>query len=114
MKCICCGSDQYQIQYRLKDISFGESGEWDFVSCLNCGHGFISPLPSNEELSLFYEHLYTKEKKEEMLKMGRGSFDQKLQKQRAEMLFKHAQNPVSRILDVGCGMGFSLEKLKKL
>ena len=112
MSCICCGSEKHRLLYRLRDISFGEPGEWNFVSCLSCGHGFISPLPSNEELRLFYEQLYTKEKKEEMLKMGKGSFDQKLQKQRAQMLFKHAQNPVSRILDVGCGMGFSLGKLK--
>ena len=113
VSCICCGSEKHRLLYRLRDISFGESGEWEFVSCQNCGHGYIAPLPSNEELRSFYEHLYTKEKKEEMLKMGKGSFDQKLQKQRAQMLFKHTRKPVSRILDVGCGMGFSLDKLKK-
>ena len=112
MSCICCGSEKHRLLYHLKDISFGEAGEWDFVRCVSCGHGYIAPLPSNEELRLFYEQLYTKEKKEEMLKMGQGSFDQKLQKQRAEMLCDHAEEPVSCILDIGCGMGFSLGKLK--
>jgi SAM-dependent methyltransferase len=113
VSCVCCGATEHQLLYHLRDISFGEEGAWKFVSCGSCGHGFINPLPSDSELQCFYEALYTKEKREEMIKMGKGSFDQALQRRRARLLFNHSKTSVHRILDVGCGMGFSLGKLKE-
>lgn len=112
MRCVCCHHEEFSYQYTLRDLSFGEDGQWDFVCCNECGHGFLSPIPTEEELVTLYTNLYSKEKKEQMIKMGKGDFDQSLQHRRARMLAESLVGQDIRcIVDVGCGMGFSLEKL---
>ena len=115
MRCVCCQLEDFTVQYSLRDLAFGAEGVWDFVCCSNCGHGCLSPIPSEEELVILYTNLYSKEKKEQMIKMGQGGFDQSLQHRRARML-KQAigDQQVQCIVDIGCGMGFSLEKLYNL
>ena len=49
MRCVCCHHEEFSYQYTLRDLSFGEDGEWDFVCCNKCGHGFLSPIPTEEE-----------------------------------------------------------------
>jgi SAM-dependent methyltransferase len=112
MRCVCCHHQDFLYQYKLRDLSFGEEGEWDFVCCSHCGHGCLSPIPTNEELIQLYTDLYSQEKKEQMIKMGKGDFDQGLQRRRARMLGSVLEGKdIHSIVDVGCGMGFSLGKL---
>jgi SAM-dependent methyltransferase len=112
MSCICCGADETRQLYTVRDISFGEPGEWPFVVCLSCGHGFLHPQPSERELRALYEGLYTAEKKAEMVRMGKGGFERRLQDARARTL-EELSGEVGRIVDVGCGMGFSLARLRR-
>ena len=115
MRCVCCLHEEISYQYTLRDLSFGEDGQWDFVCCNQCGHGFLFPIPTEGELVTLYTNLYSKEKKEQMIKMGKGDFDQSLQHRRARMLAESLVGQDIRcIVDVGCGMGFSLENSHKM
>jgi 2-polyprenyl-3-methyl-5-hydroxy-6-metoxy-1,4-benzoquinol methylase len=108
--CVVCSSDAHHFLYPLTDVSFDHPGEWDFVECQDCGHGCIYPSPPEEELQQLYETLYTEEKGEEMIKIGRSRFDIGLQKNRVRLLAKHCSAPKA-VLDAGCGMGFSLKRV---
>ena len=112
-KCIVCGSDQYVKAYTITDVSFGHEGSWDYVHCQNCQHGSIFPIPNADELRQLYESLYAAEKKDEMIKIGQSRFDVWLQNRRAKMLLDAVPKRPRRILDAGCGMGFSLKKLSE-
>ena len=103
MSCICCGGLETRELYTVRDISFGETGSWPFVVCTACGHGFIHPRPSAEELKSLYEGLYTPEKKAEMIRMGKGGFERRLQDARARALEGLASGSVSRIVDAWTG-----------
>ena len=30
MRCVCCHHEEFSYQYTLRDLSFGEDGQWDF------------------------------------------------------------------------------------
>lgn len=112
-ECVVCRSNKHDFLYALRDVSFGTPGEWDYVECIECGHGSIFPCPTSHELKELYENLYTPQKKAEMVKIGQSGFDIYLQKRRAKLLASHSRKPPQRILDAGCGMGFSLKKLSE-
>ena len=112
-RCVVCQSEQSVLRYALRDVSFGHEGTWDYVNCVSCGHGSIFPMPSGESLKALYEALYAAEKGAEMIKIGQSHFDVRLQKRRAAMLRATIEREPKRILDAGCGMGFSLKKLSE-
>ena len=112
-KCIVCEAEQYVKAYAIQDVSFGTEGSWDYVNCKSCHHGSIFPIPDSEALRTLYETLYAAEKGDEMIKIGKSRFDVWLQKRRAKMLSDSVEKPPERILDAGCGMGFSLKTLSE-
>ncbi|HVQ40048.1 MAG TPA: class I SAM-dependent methyltransferase [Pyrinomonadaceae bacterium] len=82
--------------------TLGGDTQFDFVVCDQCGTGYLSPAPSSEELQELY---------------GPQNFGSDWYKQRgrgkafAKLVL--AKKAPGRLLDVGCGLGFFLEAIKK-
>ncbi|MFT5685142.1 MAG: ubiquinone/menaquinone biosynthesis C-methylase UbiE [Myxococcota bacterium] len=112
--CAVCGEDRPQPAYPVHDLIWDDPTPWQFVRCGGCGHGYLDPQPTPAALTALYEGLYTPDKLDLMVKIGEGSFDRRLQRERARAISGVVDKPVGRILDVGCGVGFSLQVLAKL
>ncbi|MDG1479207.1 MAG: class I SAM-dependent methyltransferase [Myxococcota bacterium] len=111
--CAVCGADCPQPAYTVRDLIWDEPTPWQFVRCGDCGHGYLDPQPTPAALTALYEGLYTPDKLDVMVKIGEGRFDRRLQHDRAKAIAAVAEQPVGRILDVGCGVGFSLQVLAR-
>ncbi len=105
-----------------KNSKYIFSKNWDGLSynlykCLNCGLGFISPLPSKQELTKFYHAQYYQggnklgynapyETLEQGLKKTYEGIIQKVQSLSGKKTF-----PL--VLDVGCAYGYFLDCAKR-
>lgn len=111
--CAVCRQDDPRLAYRVRDLIWDDPTPWSFVRCGSCGHGYLDPHPQPAALTALYEGLYTPEKLDLMIRIGEGGFDRSLQRARARAITRVLTEPVQRILDVGCGVGFSLQVLAK-
>ena len=111
--CAVCGQDDPRLVYSVRDLIWDDPTLWSFVRCGACGHGYLDPHPGPAALTALYEGLYTPEKLGLMIRIGEGGFDRGLQRARARAITGALTGPVHRILDVGCGVGFSLQVLAK-
>jgi len=86
----------------LGKATLGGDSQFDFVTCQNCGTGYLSPTPSSEQLQELYgAHNFGSDWYKQR---GRGKAFAKL------VLSKKAPG---KFLDVGCGLGFFLEGIRK-
>ena len=96
------------------DWEFGAGGEYSYLKCSNCRVHQLHPFPSLEELKQAYPDHYTAFLGE---KGDRGAL-YRLMSWASEKTFNRSFRkliyPGSAVLDVGCGNGEFLLKLKKL
>ena len=104
--CIYCSAANSIGLYKAHSI-FGD--EFSLNSCLDCGAVFLSPRPTDEQLSQAYDDSYygTGESKfgssiEKVLNVFRGA--------RVRRVCKYIKAG-GRVLDIGCGSGNFLKKL---
>lgn len=120
--------------FTSSDLMFGGEKTYDYYECVNCGAIFQNPMPSAEEILHFYPNHYAVYKKETPVK-PLSNFEKAVLKThysyhhlsaplRYKVLarivgkfFFHdavAYVPNGRVLDIGCGNGEFLLKLKRL
>jgi len=111
--CPVCDDVRRETVYRTRDRHFGIAGEWTVARCVGCGLVQIDPMLAVEELmplypSDFYAFQDQSEKEEGAIgKVKKILFP--------SLYVKDPVFPISgRILDSGCGMGWSLLKFKRL
>lgn len=126
--CILCNSSKSTFLYKTHDRMFDLPGEFFLKKCNNCSLAFLDPQLSNMELKKYYPskdyYSYNKSSKKGIIELLR------------EYLVKHYYSPNflsliittfiknvpampsyvknGKILDIGCGIGDTLELLKKL
>ncbi|PIY60412.1 hypothetical protein COY95_01900 [Candidatus Woesearchaeota archaeon CG_4_10_14_0_8_um_filter_47_5] len=103
VKCPLCNSFSEKTE---KVFSLNMSAYYSLFECPSCSLGFIHPLPSEEELTTYYNSRYEiplTEYKEKAIKTVR---------RRAASVKRFIQ-PEDRILEIGCAYGFFLDRLKK-
>ncbi len=112
LPCAVCGSHDARIRYPVRDLIQARPGRWWFVTCSSCGHGYLSPHPSEEELGELYRDLWSPEGLQLATNVGRSGFEKKLIAARLDGLRRVlGEHPVERLLDVGCGLGFFLRAM---
>ena len=85
------------------------------IDCRNCEFIHVTPVPSNEELDLFYNNEYYQKIKPDFISKNEGEmdywnlvFDEKL-----ATIEKLISQKSKRILDIGSGPGFFLRRAKR-
>jgi 2-polyprenyl-3-methyl-5-hydroxy-6-metoxy-1,4-benzoquinol methylase len=120
--------------FTSNDLMFGGEKTYDYFECVNCGAIFQNPMPSAEEIAHFYPDHYTVYKEETPVKSV-SNFEKAVLKTRygydhlsvpfpyvllarlmAGSFFRDtpAFVPNGKVLDIGCGNGEFLLKLKHL
>ena len=135
--CEVCGSSQHQLLFEGWDRVFGVPGKFNVVKCPTCGLIFINPQPDSDTLKAYYPDVYYASNPSHYRKYSR------LRRKVLETYFgyEHLSRPSSglllfekiflfpfriryrhsvpfvrggRILDIGCGNGTELYKLKAM
>ena len=111
VKCNLCNSDDANLLFTAKDRNWCTEGSFNLVKCNVCGLVYINPRPTIQEMRKYYPKYYhvsasgivevTDENKVEMYPIF---------KDRARAISAFKKN--GRILDVGCGDGYFLKRMK--
>jgi 2-polyprenyl-3-methyl-5-hydroxy-6-metoxy-1,4-benzoquinol methylase len=127
-KCLLCGAKGGMLYEGQRDRLFGAPGVWNFRQCPNysCGLIWIDPMPVEEDIGRAYGAYYTHQAntpatsfKKTCLRIWRKgavpflSIVSPLHRERRklELMYLHDRAP-GRVLDVGCGSGERLAKLR--
>lgn len=135
--CEVCESDRHQFLFEGKDRFFGAPGDFKIVQCEECGLIFVNPQPESAMLKKYYPEVYYAPKPshyrqyswlrrkvlEEYFGYGlRSNLPKSLRFLRKTILlqfkakYRHSI-PFSnggRLLDIGCGNGTELYRLKAM
>lgn len=111
--CPVCGSDEADILFVGKDEWHGRQGEFPTLKCHICGHIYLSPRPTLDEIGAYYPDTYqpyTIAPDDEPSAWQR--FNRRLAlRKRVKYIRKHV--PVKgKVLDVGCATGNFLAALR--
>ena len=92
-----------------------KSGKNSVISCKNCGFYHANPIPKFEDLEKMYTHKFYQELKPVYIKKDESekdywniTFDDKL-----ETIESVIKKKNKKILDIGCGPGFFLQRAKE-
>jgi SAM-dependent methyltransferase len=115
MSAICpiCGSGETRFAFNgFTNRDPSDRKVWPVYECVKCGHAWIHPQPSAEELSHYYSASY--EAYDE--KHGAVAGDTEvIEKAWADGEFRHIPIPAGkRVLDFGCGGGYFLNICRQL
>ena len=123
IKCALCGSNQTLNLFVSKDFIYDLPGKFSLVRCENCGLFYINPQPTREEIDLFYPPEYAAHQNGKDFKKKDPNWKRKMKRYlglRQEPFFKIKGTPPhqkfwrgGKILDIGCGSGQLLERLKE-
>jgi SAM-dependent methyltransferase len=118
MKCKICQSECRLISKDLFDDRYGYPGKFSIYECINCGFALTEPQLKKEQMKELYTNYYPR--KNTTVKEVRDAARYK-----SGILFKikswingwdntchYYIKPKSKVLDIGCGNGFSLLEIK--
>ena len=113
VSCCVCGSKSARAYVRTWDRSHGQPGEFTFVKCRGCGHVYLNPRPTQEEIGLYYPETYKEYVmgvEEEPSAFVRWNRRYGLAKRCHTIT---SRRPPGRFLDVGCGTGILMEAMRE-
>lgn len=117
MKCKICG-DKLDIWFKkLFDDRHGYPGKFDVYKCRSCGFGQTIPQLTENKIAEIYSKYYPwKNTDVENVKLSDFKVPSKLTIWRKGLFIngQYSVKPKSKVLDVGCGLGYSLLELKNV
>jgi ubiquinone/menaquinone biosynthesis C-methylase UbiE len=107
--CACCHATDLVVLFEATD--YLTQDRFQVVKCQQCGLAMTSPVPNEEEMSKYYPEAYYGAGK----KRFKGFVEAliRLERERRARAIVKSQPQAGRILDVGCGRGIMLRKLKE-
>jgi len=110
--CPACKSPRVALSYIGRTMRKPEDlTNWHVWNCSDCGHGFINPQPSWDELQAYYDDAYDPYEDSH----GVQAFDAEVAQARRTGKLRHVEiKPGIRLLDVGCGGGVFLRMAREL
>lgn len=114
--CLSCGEEVSTFFIAAEDDLTGRPGRFTFVRCRGCGLVYQQPRLTLDAVKSFYDGAYLAHQRHErwgrlgpLFRAAMGSLDRaKMRLVRRVM----AVGPASRVLDVGCGAGSFLERMR--
>jgi SAM-dependent methyltransferase len=118
--CAVCSGTRFRSLFSAQDYHYGNPGEFTLDRCLDCGLGFLNPAFDGQELSRFYpDDYYSFQLRAAQPGLpGTSAAFGRMRAWARELLRMDwkTQDPhfscPGKILDVGCGSGWFLEKMK--
>ena len=112
VSCPACGSTLVSFAYRAPTTRGQDQRQWSVDECKACGHQFINPQPSWNELESYYNESY---EPYDTMHGSQASDDKEIERAKQTGTFRHISIPEGkRLLDVGCGAGWFLRISKRL
>lgn len=130
--CLLCGSKGELLHSDLKDHLFGAPGEWSLKKCpdAECGLVWLDPMPLEQDIAKAYRDYYThKKESKDKADLGLELIFKKIikllykgillitlvrrERRRHNLMYLDKTQP-GRLLEVGCGDGSRLNKIRKL
>ena len=119
--CPLCGSDGGRVLFHAKDYLLGHPGSFREVKCARCGLVYINPRPVAEDIGKFYSGDYDPHVKKPKSPRRRTGILKKLMEAwyagsdlRTRLKKDAYAGQKGKVLDVGCGAGAFLARLKAL
>jgi SAM-dependent methyltransferase len=114
--CYLCGSAEATALVTAEDDLTGKPGRFDFVTCSRCGLSYQSPRLKLDHIRAYYDDEYIAHRKKTdwgvLTPLYRRAMD-KHDRDKAALVSRYLTlGPHSAVLDVGCGAGTFLAKLK--
>jgi len=110
--CPVCSGGQIRRDYEGQTTRPGDSRVWRVDRCDGCGHGFMNPQPSWDELAPYYPATY---QPYETSHAQEAADELVIAEARRTGEFRHVPiKPGDRVLDVGCGGGYFVRVANKL
>ena len=112
--CPVCGSKDSELWFEgTTNRRPADSTLWRVSSCHSCGHGFMDPQPTWDELSVYYNETYDPYVRNHGAQSDGDA--EAVSQAVASGTFRHIAIPrEKRLLDVGCGAGWFLRICKQL
>ncbi|HEV8638143.1 MAG TPA: class I SAM-dependent methyltransferase [Chloroflexota bacterium] len=112
VSCCVCGSSDARDYVCTWDRSHGLPGAFRFVKCRGCGHVYLNPRPSQEEIGRYYPETY----KEYLMGLEEpGAFvrwNRRYGLAKRCRVITRRRRP-GRLLDVGCGAGVLMDAMRR-
>ena len=116
-RCSLCGADRSSPFITAEDDLTGRPGRFTFVRCHECGLIYQSPRLTIEHIKPFYDDEYLAHRKRSdwgvLSPLFAAAMDS-LDREKLRIVSRYAQlGPASTVLDVGCGAGTFLERVRR-
>lgn len=117
VSCYACGASSCHDLLTGQDDLTGKPGDFRFVTCADCGLAYQSPRLTIENIGAYYDDEYIAHRKETewgiLTRFYQRGMD-KHDRQKDRLVSRYVQlNPGNRVLDVGCGSGSFLQRLRQ-
>jgi len=115
--CYYCGESAHHALLTAQDDLTGKPGDFQFVTCEGCGLAYQTPRIDIEHIGLYYDDEYIAHRKETNWGILSRFYERGMEKHDSEkdklvQRFKPLY-PGARVLDVGCGSGSFLQRLRQ-
>src|SRR5436190_10937854 len=111
--CLVCGAQTSTPRFHLRDWAYELPGEFQLVTCLNCGHIYQTPRPTQASIGQYYPDRYQpfwrsiEDEPSGWIRRWRHW------QWRARCLQVARLRPGGRLLDVGAGTGIFLNEMRR-
>jgi ubiquinone/menaquinone biosynthesis C-methylase UbiE len=113
--CLLCGEQNWRLVVRSEDLEYEcKPGTWDLVECVRCGHVYIHPLPSPEEIPSLYPATYYTVNSKSPIYLDGKVVGKKLVQDAERLKQLTGIIPVRSIVDIGGGNLMRLIKVKEI